>query len=542
MAGNGSPGRGRTPLWFGVLAVGGLVALAVILATVLRPKRSEEPKQPGPGADTAVATGQQLYLNYCQQCHGDQGRGDGPAGRFLYPRPRNFADGKFRLTSSVNLLPSDDDIYQVITRGMPGSAMFPFAHLSESDRRALTAEVRQLLRTGVEERVRAELARNDERIDPEQMAEILGRWTTPGERIQVAEDLPPTSPESIARGQLQYQKLCINCHGTNGKGDGPQDQKNDDGMPTRPRDFTRGIFKGGRDPAQLRTRVLLGMPGSPMPASPDVKPDELSDLVQFVVSFSDPAAQAKAVHHRSQIVARRADGTLPENGAGSAWQDAPAVTLAMSPLWWRNYSEPELQVQALHDGLALAIRLTWLDSTRNDRAIRPQDFEDMAAVQLFQGTPEPFLGMGAANRPVDVWLWRATWNPSAGTADLRAMYPNMAVDQYPFQQFKEFFTARAAGNPQADPERGFTGSSLQAKGFGTATMRPKVSQHVSATGDWMNGRWTVVLRRPLQVPPESGLPLAPGTKLSMAFALWDGAASDRNGQKLVSIWHDLKLE
>jgi hypothetical protein len=30
--------------------------------------------------------------------------------------------------------------------------------------------------------------------------------------------------------------------------------------------------------------------------------------------------------------------------------------------------------------------------------------------------------------------------------------------------------------------------------------------------------------------------------VSVAFALWDGAARDRNGQKLVSIWHDLTLE
>jgi hypothetical protein len=28
-------------------------------------------------------------------------------------------------------------------------------------------------------------------------------------------------------------------------------------------------------------------------------------------------------------------------------------------------------------------------------------------------------------------------------------------------------------------------------------------------------------------------------RVTIAFALWDGAARDRNGQKLVSIWHDL---
>ena len=49
-------------------------------------------------------------------------------------------------------------------------------------------------------------------------------------------------------------------------------------------------------------------------------------------------------------------------------------------------------------------------------------------------------------------------------------------------------------------------------------------------------------RRPLTVPAEGGVTLVAGDRLSIAFALWDGAARDRNGQKLVSIWHNLKVE
>jgi DMSO reductase family type II enzyme heme b subunit len=65
---------------------------------------------------------------------------------------------------------------------------------------------------------------------------------------------------------------------------------------------------------------------------------------------------------------------------------------------------------------------------------------------------------------------------------------------------------------------------------------------VSAHGEWHDGVWTVTLTRPLTVPSEAGLSLAPGDQVSIAFALWDGAAGDRNGQKMVSIWQDLKLE
>jgi hypothetical protein len=349
---------------------------------------------------------------------------------------------------------------------------------------------------------------------------------------------------------------CAACHGETGRGDGAQEQKNNDGTPTQPRDFTRGIFKGGHEPRQLYTRLLLGMPGSPMPASKDLRPVDGGDLVNFILSLSDPAARAKVEHKRTRIVARRVDGPLENTISDATWSHATPTRVVISPLWWRNYAEPDLHVAALHDGRALAVRLTWRDETRDDRPVRPQDFEDMAAVQLFKGGPEPFLGMGATDAAVDVWLWQAGWPAEpAGFADVDTTYPNMAVDLYPFErpgngprphaterQPRDFLTARAAGNLRSDPARGFSGSDIRAKGFGTVTMRPRLSQAVSAAGKWADGRWTVVLRRPLEVPADAGLPLAAGDKVSAAFAVWDGAARDRNGQKLVSIWHDLELQ
>jgi hypothetical protein len=230
---------------------------------------------------------------------------------------------------------------------------------------------------------------------------------------------------------------------------------------------------------------------------------------------------------------------------------APA-RIVVSPLWWRNYGEPELTVRAVHDGQTVALQLSWRDESRDDHPVRPQDFEDMAAVQFVKGASEPFLGMGAADSAVEMWHWQASWT-SGRPADVETAYPNMAVDMYPFEkpgvgahtldrQPPDFITAKAAGNPRSDPSRGFTGSALDAKGFGTATMRPRSSQLVSARGNWVDGRWTVTLRRPLVVPAGAGLAFTPGERVSAAFALWDGAARDRNGQKLVSIWHDLILD
>jgi hypothetical protein len=157
---------------------------------------------------------------------------------------------------------------------------------------------------------------------------------------------------------------------------------------------------------------------------------------------------------------------------------------------------------------------------------------------------------------VDVWLWNAGRKHSeAAFADVGSVYPNIAVDLYPFEkpsaqgcphvlrdQPREYLTAAAAGNLRTDPCLGLSATSLQARGLGTLTMRPKVSQIVESDGDWKEGVWTVILRRPLHVAPDAGLSLTPGDNASIAFAIWDGAARDRNGQKMVSIWQDLKLE
>jgi mono/diheme cytochrome c family protein len=507
-----------------------------------------------------LAMGERLYRSYCVQCHGEKGGSDGPAAKFLQPKPRNFGEGKFRLVSSVNRVPSDEDLMLVLERGMPGSAMFPFAHLPEADRRALVLYVRHLTRTALEERLRQEAKKAGDDIDAAEVAEVIARDTKPGDALKPPADWPDPTPASVARGHESYVKLCAPCHGATGKGDGVQDQRDDNGLPTRPRDFTRGIFKSGRDPRRLFTRIRLGLPGSPMPALGEgsSSDSEIIDLVHYVLSLSDPTLQARAEHKRTLLTARRVEGTLADPIADKQWAAAKAVPIAVSPLWWRDYEEPDLSVAALHDGQTLAVRLTWRDSTRDESSVRPQDFEDMAAVQLFKGSPEPFLGMGAADKPVDVWLW----NPSiqakpSDFADVDTAYPNMHVDFYPFEkpgngtrvhspenQPPDFATARKAGNLRSDPAHGFTGSSLQAGGFGSSTMRPRLSQLVRARGGYQDkeGRWTVVFRRPLTVPAEGGVTLAAGDRLSIAFALWDGAARDRNGQKLVSIWHNLKVE
>jgi mono/diheme cytochrome c family protein len=65
------------------------------------------PKKGGGPSDRAY----QVFASTCAQCHGDRGRGDGPVGETLNPKPRNYTDPKWQ--ASV----SDDEIRAIITKG-----------------------------------------------------------------------------------------------------------------------------------------------------------------------------------------------------------------------------------------------------------------------------------------------------------------------------------------------------------------------------------------------------------------------------------------
>jgi len=65
----------------------------------------------------AEADGSQLYAESCAACHGEKGKGDGPASAGLNPRPEDFHKS---LADR-----SDDWVAKVITGGGPAVGMAP---------------------------------------------------------------------------------------------------------------------------------------------------------------------------------------------------------------------------------------------------------------------------------------------------------------------------------------------------------------------------------------------------------------------------------
>lgn len=78
-----------------------------------------------------VAYGHKFFNTNCSMCHGTEGKGDGPAGLSLNPRPRNFVEGKWTQGDGIM------NHFKVLQTGIKGSSMASFANMKPADRWAV---------------------------------------------------------------------------------------------------------------------------------------------------------------------------------------------------------------------------------------------------------------------------------------------------------------------------------------------------------------------------------------------------------------------
>ena len=86
-----------------------------------------------------LARGEALFKQNCTSCHGDAGRGDGPAVATLNPKPRNFTQPD-KWTRGYRIT----DIFTTVTIGVKGTGMAAFDFVVPADRMALVHYVRSL--------------------------------------------------------------------------------------------------------------------------------------------------------------------------------------------------------------------------------------------------------------------------------------------------------------------------------------------------------------------------------------------------------------
>jgi mono/diheme cytochrome c family protein len=89
--------------------------------------------------DALMARGKAIYAQTCATCHGPNGKGDGPGGAGLNPRPRIFAQNA-GWKNGTRL----EDIYKTLEEGVKGSSMVSYNYMSKKDRMALVHVVQSL--------------------------------------------------------------------------------------------------------------------------------------------------------------------------------------------------------------------------------------------------------------------------------------------------------------------------------------------------------------------------------------------------------------
>jgi mono/diheme cytochrome c family protein len=219
----------------------------------------DNPRQGRPDPQK-LEVGRLVFEQNCAVCHGVGGDGRGMAGMMVRTKPRDFRPGMFKFRSTPSgSLPTDEDLFHTISRGLRGTGMIGQDDLPEAERWAVVAYLKTF----------SERFRNEKPQEPVSIPKA-----------------PLRTPELIARGRDVYQKAeCFKCHGTEGRGDGPSAPglRDDWGYPIQVADLTHPLKRGSTPEAIYKT-LVTGLNGTPMASYEGALGDEEFWALSFYVA------------------------------------------------------------------------------------------------------------------------------------------------------------------------------------------------------------------------------------------------------------------
>jgi len=251
------------------------------------------------------------------------------------------------------------------------------------------------------------------------------------------------------------------------------------------------------------------------------------------------------------------------NPSSDRWQSVPASTL---PLFRQNVVTPtgggsigSVNVRCMRLPAGVIFRLDWSDSTLDNDTVHQSRFRDAVAIEFpVGGAGDTVLAMGSPHGPVNIWHWKADWEPGAPvmndspymkdldspTGTNRASYYRRLHVDSP----QEANTAQGRSGPTSGLFNLFPQSShkspvedIVAVGISSITTKPSRFQNLQGKGVWRDGRWQVVVYKPLDSKDPSCPQFKPGSRLNTAVAVWNGSQQDRNGMKSLSNWTELRI-
>lgn len=505
-------------------------------------------------APEASERGKELYEESCAHCHGIEGRGDGSAAENLLPRPRDFTRGLYKIRSTESgELPTDQDLFDIITVGMPGSSMPEWeTSLSANERWEVVAYIKTFY-DGFKEN------------------------ETPPRQISL-EGKIPYSEESVEIGKVLYtQFACFECHGNLGRGDGTSAPTLEDewGYKSWPANLTQGWnFRGGNDIDDIYKRFIGGIAGSAMPMFEDPafgltieeskRYNELDNKVEMteaeeeeynqldekmgnaydildLMADGDTNEEQKQIYdiamkafnekswHLANYVKSLSPKKRPEPAIGKnvlrsqyipdelpSMIDAAWETLESSyfPLVGQIIVEPRqfnptidsVNVKSFYNDTEVAFLFTWDDRTHNTEVEEDEDtgttFEDGIAIQFPVKVPKsptdekPYFLWGG-KKAVYLWKWMAS--EAEKVTELTAKGINKAEEQ-------------------------------------------EVQSNIEAKGEYTDGQYRLWVKRALKTDDKKDLQLEHGVFVPIAFSAWDGANGDFKTKRVISSWYSFVLE
>jgi len=471
--------------------------------------------------ENLLSRGRNIYLHMCVFCHGKNGDSGGVAVEYLYPWPRDFRKGIFKLRSTpTGTLPADEDIYRTIVKGVPGTSMPAWgAALSPEDTWALVNLVKSFSIRFVKE---------------------------PQGKPITLPDPPPVSAPLLSEGKKLFKKhKCVNCHGESGKGDGKLADSLMDVWKHAVfvHDITRPAnLKSGHTARDLFRTLSTGLDGTPMESFAQLPERDRWALVYFV--RSQFVEEFKKAEFETDLFSYRVENDLNTDVDSPVWDGVKSTELVLRPLSARQGAVETINFASVNNGEQIAIRLKWRDPTDNDFKETRQDyFRDGVAVQFglgkvtlhTHGHNEPFFGMGNRGKAVNIWHWKAGREEAVQAEEDMEYAGGVDMDALIYGGMRNNPVAGLTSFKKSEVEE------LNAEGFGTITLQPDDKQNVEGHGEWKDGVWTIVFIREMEQTGEWDVDLIRKEPALVAFAVWDGIKEDRNGRKVISVWQRLNI-
>jgi mono/diheme cytochrome c family protein len=495
----------------------GVLAVSVVLTTAQTESAPAAPtaKIPGKASEEDLTAGKAVYFRKCVWCHGVEGAGDGPGADRLWPRPRNFNQGTFKVRhTGSGELPLLDDLFDTVTHGLPGSAMPSWEGVLTDKQRRQVVEF-----------VRTELVKERDFTDTE------NETLTP---IDFGKQVA-SSKESIERGREVYMNKgkCVECHGPDARGDGNATQKDEWDFPIRPADLHKcWNFRGNRrdpyNPRNIFREVSTGLNGTPMPSFADIlSVEQRWDVANFVISLCpkkniDPLTTMP--NNDFVVKSKYLEGELPANPDDPKWQEVQPNYVGLGSQIMhkpRNFVRQvdEVWVRSVYNKDHIAYLLEWADRTKSLGT--PEAF---AQVATFKETPPAGEPIALRNYPI--------FN-DALAIQFPTHWEALSPPEKPRFVFGDAKNSVDVWKWEAD------GTTKLYVGQGFDKLEPRPGDAVKTSFvSFKDGQWRLIFTRSLQTEDkEKDVQFTTGQYIPTSFFVWDGHNGDYGLKMSISTWY-----